>query len=383
MMRRALAELIDAQPDMEVVDTAANGHEAVRRAIELQPDIVLMDVHMPDMDGIQATWLVSNKAPHGAVIMVTSEERIDFLQKAMAAGAHGYVLKPYGDGAKLLETVREVHGRARTRQVIVPDSEAAVSSMPIQMGKRVSVFGAKGGAGKTSLAVGLAITLRQQTSGSVIIFDADFHFGDAAIHLDMTPEHSILDLVPYMDALDSTLIERVVGKGSHGVHLLARPPRPEQADVIKPDHVRTIMSILRTMYDFVVIDTQPSYDERMLAVLDLTDVYVIVLAPDVGPVRDTRHFLDVAQTLGYPAERMCFALNRANSLTGLSMNDIASAIGTRRVFQLPSAGLALSRAINDGRPLVVDQPKAPYSRAVAAIADHVRMIASGVQAPAR
>src|SRR3979409_1938819 len=85
-MRQMFARLIDSQPDMELVGTAASGHEAVRRAAELQPDIVLMDIHMPDLDGIQATWLVSSGAPHGAVIMVTSEERIDFLQKAMSAG---------------------------------------------------------------------------------------------------------------------------------------------------------------------------------------------------------------------------------------------------------------------------------------------------------
>src|SRR3954447_14549486 len=111
LARQALVQLIDAHDDMTVVDTASTGHEAVRRATELQPDIILMDIHMPDMDGIQATWLVSGKVPNGAVIMVTSEERIDFIQRAMAAGAQGYVLKPFGDGAQLLQTVRDTHTR--------------------------------------------------------------------------------------------------------------------------------------------------------------------------------------------------------------------------------------------------------------------------------
>jgi YesN/AraC family two-component response regulator len=111
-IRETLSALIDAQPDMELVGTAASGQEAVRRAAELHPDIVLMDIHMPDLDGIQATWLVSSRAPHGAVIMVTSEERIDFLQKAMSAGAQGYVLKPFGTGDQLFQTIREVHGQA-------------------------------------------------------------------------------------------------------------------------------------------------------------------------------------------------------------------------------------------------------------------------------
>ena len=118
-IRETLGLLIDAQPDMELVGSAASGQEAVRRAAELQPDIVLMDIHMPDLDGIQATWLVSSRAPHGAVIMVTSEERIDFLQKAMSAGAQGYVLKPFGNGAQLFQTIRDVHGRSSARRMQV------------------------------------------------------------------------------------------------------------------------------------------------------------------------------------------------------------------------------------------------------------------------
>src|ERR1700674_4110142 len=110
---------------METVGAAASGNEAVRRAAELQPDIILMDIHMPDLDGIQATWLVSSRAPHGAVIMVTSEERIDFVQKAMSAGAQGYVLKPFGNGAQLFQTIRDVHSRSSARRLRV------VSGVPL------------------------------------------------------------------------------------------------------------------------------------------------------------------------------------------------------------------------------------------------------------
>src|SRR5689334_16431578 len=138
---------------MELVGTAASGNEAVRRAAELQPDIVLMDIHMPDLDGIQAAWLVSSKAPHGAVIMVTSEERIDFLQKAMSAGAQGYVLKPFGNGAQLFQTIREVHGRSSARRVQVTGGPPADSVFRPRVGKRIVVCGPKAGAGSTTVAV--------------------------------------------------------------------------------------------------------------------------------------------------------------------------------------------------------------------------------------
>jgi pilus assembly protein CpaE len=375
IVRRALRDIIHAQPDMLLIDEASTGRDVVRRATEQQPDIVLMDVHMPDMDGIQATWLVSSKVPHGAVIMVTSEERIDFLQKAMTAGAQGYVLKPFRDGAELLQTVRDAYARSRSRRTITGDGPGP--TLPAsRIGRRIAVFGAKGGTGKTTLAVGIALSLLQDQKSSAVLFDADFLFGDAGVHLDLPTERSVIDLLPFMQALDSNIVESIIAKHPTGLSLLDRPPRPEQADAILAEHVRTILGVLASLYQYVVIDTPPSYDERMLAVLDLADVYVVVLGPDIGGLRNTRHFLDVARELGYPEDRMCFVLNRANSVTGMSMDDIRSVLGTRRILQLPSAGLAVSHSINEGHPLVLSPQRSPFAAAIAAVAEHVRIMAS-------
>lgn len=379
MTRSMLSQLIGAQADMEVVGTASTGHEAVRRATELQPDIVLMDIHMPDLDGIQATWLVSSKVPLGGVIMVTSEERIDFLQKAMSAGAQGYVLKPFGDGVALLQTIRDTHQRLLERQLrldVPTNGHLAAPTVARRLGKRVAVFGAKGGVGRTLVAVSLALTLRQLTGDSVVLMDADFLFGDADLHLNLTTERSVLDLLPHIEELDSKLVEQVVGKHPSGVHLLARPPRPEQADAIKDADVRSLVSSLSMIYEWVVLDTPPSYDDRMLAVLDLADVYVVVVAPHLGALRNTRHFLEVARQLGYSADRMCFVLNRANTSTDLAVNDVASIVGTRRIFQLPSAGAQPTQAVNHGRSFLEEQPRSQLAKALQGLAEHVRLVAS-------
>src|SRR5438105_14435969 len=101
LMARVLREMVDSQPDMTVVDVATTGQDAVRRASELRPDIILMDIHLPDIDGVHATWLIASKNPESSVIMVTSEERTEFMQRAMVAGAQGYVLKPVRDASEL------------------------------------------------------------------------------------------------------------------------------------------------------------------------------------------------------------------------------------------------------------------------------------------
>ncbi len=370
-IRETLAMLIEAQPDMELVGAAASGHEAVRRAAELQPDIVLMDIHMPDLDGIQATWLVSSRAPHGAVIMVTSEERIDFLQKAMTAGAQGYVLKPFGHGAQLFQTIRDVHGRSSARRLQAGGGMPMDAALRPHIGKRVAVLGAKGGVGGTTLAVNAALLLSEQKPGTLVLVDADLRAGDTTVYLDMTPQYTILDLVPHIDALDARLIDQVMAK-YRGLHVLARPAYPEQSEVLTADHVRSVLGSLAQMYETVVIDAAMTYDDRMLAVLDLADLYVLVVTPHLGTLRSARHFLHVARTLGYPDDRMCFVLNRASNLAGLSSDDIANVLGSRMTLQVPTAGPELTQAVNEGRPVVLHQPRSPVARALQVVADKVR-----------
>ena len=372
-IRETLSLLIGSQPDMELVGTAASGHEAVRRAAELQPDIVLMDIHMPDLDGIQAAWLVSSRAPHGAVIMVTSEERIDFLQKAMSAGAQGYVLKPFGNGAQLFQTIREVHGRSAARRMqTTAGVPLETSALRPRIGKRVVVVGPKGGVGATTVATNLALLLREQTRAAVILVDADLLGGDVTIHLDLAPQRSILDLVPHIDALDAGLIDQVLTKHRNGLHVLARPTNPEQAEVLKAEHLRTVLGSLAQMYDHVVIDAPLTYDDRMLAVLDLADLYVVVVTPHLGTLRSARHFLQVARTLGYPDDRMCFVLNRASNLAGLGLDDIAGVLGSRRILQVPTGGPELTQSVNEGRPPVLHQARSPVAKGLQSVAEQVR-----------
>jgi pilus assembly protein CpaE len=372
-IRETLGVLIEAQPDMELVGSAASGHEAVRRAAELQPDIVLMDIHMPDLDGIQATWLVSSRAPHGAVIMVTSEERIDFLQRAMSAGAQGYVLKPFGNGAQLFQTIRDVHGRASARRLQAPGGTPLDVSLRPRIGKRIVVVGPKGGVGSTTVAVNVALQLLgDKPNPAVALFDTDFLGGDATIHLDLLPQHTVLDLVPHADALDARLIGQVMAKHRSGLHILARPTNPEQAEVLTEDTVRRIAGSLAQMYDIIVIDAAVTYDDRMLAVLDLADLYIVTTTPHLGTLRSARHFLHIARTLGYPDDRMCLVLNRATQLAGLSLDDVASMLGSRSILQVPAGGPEVTQAINEGRPLVLHQPRSPVARALQTIAEHVR-----------
>jgi DNA-binding NarL/FixJ family response regulator len=105
LVREGIRAVLEGEPDLEVVGGAANGREAVEVCKELRPDLVLMDVRMPEMDGLAATRAVKAELPETSVVMVTMHESPDYLLEAVKAGAAGYILKDAA-GERLVEAVR-------------------------------------------------------------------------------------------------------------------------------------------------------------------------------------------------------------------------------------------------------------------------------------
>ncbi|HLH27252.1 MAG TPA: response regulator [Chloroflexota bacterium] len=373
---RVMRDMIDAQPDMTVVGVAATGQEAVRRASELSPDVILMDIHLPDIDGVHATWLIASKNPNSSVIMVSSEERAEYMQRAMVAGAQGYLLKPIRDAEEIANTIRTVRQRFQERRALLtaPDAGGPTTpgAAPPRLGRRVAIFSAKGGQGKTILAVNLALVLRATTEKRVALVDADLRFGDANVLLDLPFGRSIIDLLPHIDQLDSHLLEQVLVKHSSGLELLMRPERPELAETITGRHIEQVLTVLPRLFDYVVIDCELSYDEKLLAVLDRADYILLVLTPDLGVVRNTKHFLQLAETLGYPRHKIDFVINRANSNVGLGPADIERVLGPGHYFRLDSYGRLLTTSLNMGQPAVLGNPRSDFTRVIREIADHIR-----------
>lgn len=371
---RLLRDMLNAQPDMEVVDVVSTGQEGVRRASELHPDVVLMDVHLPDIDGIHATWLIASKNPDSSVIMISSEERTEYIQRAMVAGAQGYLLKPITDAAQMAEMIRTVRQRALERQALLArGTPAAVvaPAPPPQLARRVALFSPKGGQGKTTIAVNLAVALRLRTGKRVVLMDADLRFGDANILLDLPFGRSIVDLLPHLEELDSGLLDQVLAKHETGLELLIRPERPELAETIDAACIERVLTVMARSFDYVVIDCQVSYDEELLAVLDRSDVIFLVLHPELGALRNAKHFLQLAETLGYPRSKIAVIINRANSNVGITPQEVERVLGPGQYFRLNSYGRQLTSALNLGRPVVLANPKAEFSQIMYQLAEYV------------
>src|SRR3954452_7295978 len=121
--RDHLTKLLGFESDVDVVGAAASGHEALTLATQLTPDIVLMDINMPDMDGISATEKLSSQVPSASVVMMSVQGEADYLRRSMLAGAREFLVKPFSSD-ELTASIRQVYTREQEKL-------SRMSAMPV------------------------------------------------------------------------------------------------------------------------------------------------------------------------------------------------------------------------------------------------------------
>jgi pilus assembly protein CpaE len=358
--REHLEKLISFEPDIEVVGSAASGEEALVLAGRLRPDVLLMDINMPGMDGIAATERMAAAVPTAAIIMMSVQGETDYMRRSMLAGARDFLVKPFSSEA-LSAAIRQVHARERDRlgrMTMLPVSGDPGDQQP---GRVVSVFSPKGGVGRTTLAVNLAVALAGEQRKSLVLVDGSFQFGDVSVLLNLNPRNkSIVDAIAEGADTDNDNIDSALINHSTGIRVLLAPPSPEMAELINGDQARRILGHLRSTHEIVVVDLWSHIDEVSLAALDMSDTILCVLTLEITNIKDTRLFLEVAEQLGY-AERIRLVLNRADAAFGIRVGDVESAIGRRIDHQVVSDGRTVVYALNRGVPFVWSNSQAPVS----------------------
>jgi len=170
--------------------------------------------------------------------------------------------------------------------------------------------------------------------------------------MNITDSKTMLDAVPYLRQIDQELINNIVVEHSSGVHTILAPPSPQEAEVVTPDLVRSLVSVMQTMYDVIVIDTRPSFDELNLALFDAADMLLLVVTMDMTSIKDARQFIEVTELLGYPPERVRLVLNRMNTFSGIPASEIGESLRRPLWAKIPDEPGPVLRSINEGVPVV-------------------------------
>ncbi len=387
--RDHLTKLLGFESDIDVVGSAASGREALEMAVRLHPDVVLMDINMPDMDGITATEQLSLAVPAAAVVMMSVQGEADYLRRSMLAGAREFLVKPFSSD-ELTASIRQVSAREREKQSRMAATPAATSggSGKVAGGERgsglvVAVFSPKGGVGRTTVAVNLAVAAATELGQRVVIMDGSFQFGDVGVLLNLNPKSkSIADLVPEIEAAGGEIesIDTFVINHTSGVRVLLAPPTPEMAELVTASGVRKVLETLRATHDLVVVDCTAFFNDTTLAILDAADVILTMLSLEITSIKNMRLFLEVAEQLGYESGKVRLVLNRADSALGIRVADVEHSIGRKVDETIVSDGRSVVYALNRGVPFFLSNREAQVSQDILRLARSVVGERSGTAA---
>ncbi len=362
------------EQEFQVIGSVGTGREAIRYATELKPDIVIMDINMPDMDGITATGEITKILPATAVIMMSVQSDADYLRKAMLAGARQFLNKPV-DPDELYGTIRTVYRQHEPFR----QHQQAMQDLPMDMvrkaspigddftGKRAGhvlvVYSPQGGSGKTTIATNLASGLMKKNI-KVLLIDADLQFGDVGVFLKINSQSTLIDLVQKVDDLDSDFFDSIVASHESGLKVLLGPPRPELAEEVEKttNALARIVETVSSNYDFIVIDTHSRLDEVVLSVTDIASKIILVATPTLAGIKNARFAIDLFDRLGYATDKTTFILNRVEddrSKTRVTIpTEVIEKHLKRQVFaRIPSSESVILSAINKGVPVIATKER--------------------------
>jgi pilus assembly protein CpaE len=371
--RDNFAKLVMFERDIEVIDTAGTGAEAIEKARQLQPDVVLMDINMPDMDGLRATEIINAELPGVAVIIMSVQGEQDYLRRAMLAGARQFLIKPC-TGDELVDSIRQVYRlEANKRRMMgqyqmIPAHGAAAGDEGSELGRIFCVFSPKGGVGCTVLASNLAVALKQTTNKKLALVDGNHFYGNVDVMLNVISNKTINDVVSRIDHLDEELLRDVMITHSSGVRVLLAPPQPELAELVNADHMRRILTELRRLFDYVIVDTWPTFNEVVLTMLDMADRILLLMTLELPAIKHVKQFLEIQEKLGYPPDKVLLVLNRADSKLGIKTDLVEDSLRKKVSANIASDGRAVTMAVNQGVPLVISARDNQFSKDILTLA---------------
>ena len=306
-------------------------------------------------------------APTTSVILVRDTVDTTVLSRAMQAGVRDVVLTE--DETAVQAAVE----RAHALYVALRGPGGAE-----HVGTVITVFAPKGGVGKTTTAVNLALAIADRGARKVCLVDLDLAFGDVAITMQLFPSHTIEEAIGGEEALDFNMVETLLTRHEESLMVLAAPSLPDARDRVTSRLVSRMLRTLKEQFDFVVIDTAPNFDEQTLQALDETDECIILATLDVPTLKNVKVALETLDLLNIAVGRRHLVLNRADEAVGLGMDKVEQILGMEISAPIPSS-TEIAAATNAGKPIVLANPDHPASKEFRKLAETLGAAAVGAE----
>jgi pilus assembly protein CpaE len=338
-----------------VMGAAGYGMEAMTLARETTPEVVVVALEEPIARSLQTVESVADVLPQVPIIAYSSIGDPSYIRRAMQVGVKDYLVCPLREEDLAKSINATLVQEERRQQRLAGEVEAQA------YGTVVTIFGAKGGIGKTTIATNLATALVQKTGQSVALVDLDTRFGDVAILMDMPTDRSISDLALPDEEIDREAVQSCLYTHSTGVAILPSPIRPSEWHSIHPGHIEKVVAVLATTHDYVLLDTPGTFNDIVSRALEMCTILLLMATPDLASLKDTILGLEMLRSWSFPSEKVKIVINHTSDAHSDARIDIRRVLG-KEVFWTIPYDRSITQTTQLGMPIVAAKPKSKASQ---------------------
>lgn len=387
--RDGTRRLLEYEDGIEIAGFAENGQVAVEQARELQPHVILMDINMPIMDGLQATEIIKKDFPAIQIIVVSVQDDSHYMRQAFQRGATDFVAKPI-TSAELARAIEEAYKKYLSAAAVQEQQLKVQAAVPSRVetiekqrdagtvdGQVISFLSFKGGVGKTFLAVNTAAGLVRSSrdkSLRVVLVDGNLLFGDVAVSLNTRSQYSVTDLAQMTqepEGIDNQTLDTVLVPHDSGIKLLLAASNPANVQPVSSDAFSEMLDFLRTQFHYVVVDTAPTFNEVSAAVIRSADLLVAVTTPTLPALKDTRLLYNELDSASYSRDKLLLIVNEIAEGSTIKSESIGNYLGQEVSVQIPFDSNVVT-AVNDAKTVFDLDKRSPAVNQLVALVKLIR-----------
>lgn len=366
----SIKAILDKEDGYFSIETKELNDDLMENIDKLKPTCILLDYLTPVANPLDLIDSLSLQFPEIMTVVMLPEEKIADANNIILAGARAFITQPF-DGKKLLATLGRIRELYHRNQQLKTGTTAA--ALPMSSRGTFVVFSPKGGVGCSTVAINLAIALKNELKQEVLLMDGKLIFGDLDIMLNLKIQNSISDFVPHIGSLDESLIRDIVSEHVSGLKVLPAPINPIAAQGIHPEELHRIITSVQNIYPYIVIDSGNFLNDNAVTLMDASHRILLVINPDIACLRDASRFLDICHTtLSFPREKFLVVINQHDQREGLSRDDIERSLQLKVFATLPWDPRISMQSINRGVPVVLQkQNNLPLRKAYQTLAKNL------------
>lgn len=372
-IRDEIALIVASDTECEIVGLAQDGQEAVQLAVLRSPHVAIISSNVRGISALQTCEMLNAVAPAVMPVLLTDSKSPDGLESAMRSGARAVMSSPV-NSKELLPLISALAEVSKRRD----SDEVRDFRNPSTFPRVIAVTGAKGGVGKSTIAVNLAVILARYAPGKVALVDCYTQFGDIATMFNVRPNRTLSELDPVAKELDITMIQDYLTRHPSGVDILVSSLEPLPLDAVSAECIENLLYVLKRMYRYIVVDVPPILHAPTLRLLSHADTILLIANLfDLTTATDTKRFCTAAGESRIPRENIGIVLNRVSKTNQIHTKDMESLFESGILASIPNDGRLVS-AVNQGVPITVTDGDSPFGRSMVELASKVSGTPNGL-----